>query len=147
MTSAASSNRLFPLDRVPRATWWSLAGLLVGVVGLVVQAVAEPSRFADAQAAFGVPFPPGILFVVAAAALTVATCRWRWHPVFAVLIGLWIVGAGAGFLVRNLASPVAGTVAGNAVMAVGLIGAVVAGIVALAAPRRSGSRAAARRAG
>lgn len=68
--------------------------------------------------------------------MMIATCRWRWHPVFAILIGLWIVGAGAAFLLRNLASPVAGTVAGNVVMAVGLIGAVIAGAVAVAAPRR-----------
>ena len=66
----------------------------------------------------------------------IATCRWRWHPVFAVLIGLWIVGVGAGFLLPNLVSPVIGTVVGNIVMAVGLLGAVVAGIAAIVATRR-----------
>ena len=40
---------VFPLTRVPRASWWSLAGLLVGIVGLVIQAVAEPAKFAAVQ--------------------------------------------------------------------------------------------------
>jgi hypothetical protein len=125
--------------RLPRATRWSLVGLLVGVVGLVVQAIADPGKFTEAQGAFGgIPFPPGILFILAAGLLTVATSRWRWHPVFAVLTGVWIVGVGAlaGFLLPNLTSANPGTVVGNVVMSVGLTGAAVLGVIAMVTPGR-----------
>lgn len=129
---------MFPITSIPRAGWWALTGLLVGIVGLVVQTIAEPAKFAAAERSFGVPFPPGILFILGAAVLMLATCRWRWHPVFAVLIGLQIVVGGvlAGVLLPNLVSPVIGTVVGNAVMTVGLVAAIVAGVVAIAAPHR-----------
>lgn len=125
----------FPLHRVSRAGWCSVAGLLVGILGLVVQAVAEPAKFAGTRL-LGVPFPPGILVILGAGLLMLATCRWRWYPVFGVLVGVWIVGVGGRFLVANLASPVVGTVAGNVVMAAGLVAAVIGGIVAIAAPGR-----------
>lgn len=134
MTNDAPSTPWIPIARMPRASWWSLTGLLLGILGLIIQAIAEPAKFTVAS--LGIPFPPGILFILGAGILMIVTCRWRWHPLFAILIGVWIVGVGAKFLLPNLTSPVAGTVAGNIVMAAGLIASVIAGVLAIAAPRR-----------
>lgn len=111
-------------------TTLTLAGLGVGIVGLLVQWAADPAKFSGADKTFGLPFPPGILFIVACALLAVVTRRWWWHPVFAVLIAFWIVGAGtmAGKLLPNLTSSNAGTVAGNVVMSLGLIVSFAAGL-------------------
>jgi hypothetical protein len=60
-----------------------LLGLAVGILGLVVQWIADPDVFHG--------FPPGIAFIAACAVLVVvASGRW-WAPVFSVLISLWIV--------------------------------------------------------
>jgi hypothetical protein len=109
----------------PRSTRWSLRGLAVGIAGLVVQWIAEPGKF--------FPFPPGIVFIAVFGALTVITARRWWAPVFAVLISLWIVlgGLAAGQLTPNLVSPHPGTVAGTAVMSIGLAFAAVTGIMAI----------------
>ncbi|WP_255953010.1 hypothetical protein [Streptomyces odontomachi] len=127
------------LRRLSRSTLVSFAGLLVGVVGLVVQWVAEPSKFSDAQSSFGVAFPPGILFIVASGLLVLCTARWWWHAVFGVLIAFWIVGVGtlAGQLTPNLTSHNAGTVAGNLIMAAGLALAFVAGVLSMVTARRT----------
>jgi len=103
----------------------SLWGLAAGILGLVVQWIAEPAKF--------YPFPPGIVFIAVFGALTVFTARHWWGPVFAVLISLWIVlgGLAAGQLTPNLVSSNAGTVAGTVVMSVGLAFAAVTGITAI----------------
>jgi hypothetical protein len=103
----------------------SLWGLAVGVLGLVIQWIAQPAKFN--------PFPPGILFIVGCGALVVLTRRRWWAPVFAVLISLWIVlgGWAAGKMTPNLDSADARTVAGTVVMALGLAFAAVTGIVAM----------------
>ena len=119
------------LSSAPRSTKLSLAGLAVGVLGLVVQWIADPAKFGG--------FPPGILFIaVCAAVVVVASGRW-WAPVFSVLISLWIVlgGWAAGMLTANLLSGDAGTVAGNVVMSLGLAFAAVTGVVAMLAGRRA----------
>jgi predicted nicotinamide N-methyase len=69
---------------------------------------------------------------VCAALVVVASGRW-WAPIFSVLISLWIVVGGwaAGKLTPNLVSANPGTVAGNAVMVVGLVFAAVTGVVAM----------------
>src|SRR4051794_10065739 len=87
-----------------RMTRLSLYGLAVGVVGLVIQWIADPVKFS--------PFPPGIVFIVVFGALVVLTARHWWAPVFGVLISLWIVlgGLASGKLTPNLTSPDAGTV-------------------------------------
>jgi hypothetical protein len=113
----------------PMSTKLSLSGLAVGVLGLVVQWIADPAKFPG--------FPPGIVFIAVCAALVVvASGRW-WAPVFSVLISLWIVlgGWAAGMLTANLLSGDAGTVAGNVVMSLGLVFAAVTGVVAMFAGR------------
>jgi hypothetical protein len=115
----------------PTSTKLSLCGLAVGILGLIVQWIADPAKFGG--------FPPGIIVIAVCAALVVvASGRW-WAPVFSVLISLWIVlgGWAAGKLTPNLVSADAGTVAGNVVMTLGLAFAAVTGIVAMAAGRRA----------
>jgi hypothetical protein len=121
---------MFRPRRLSRSTLISLAGLLVGIGGLVIQWVADPSKFSDAQSSFGVAFPPGIAFIVAAGLLMLVTARWWWHAVFGVFIAFWIAGVGtlAGQLTPNLTSHNAGTVAGNVVMTAGLVLAFAAGL-------------------
>jgi hypothetical protein len=114
----------------------SLSGLAVGIVGLIVQWIADPVKFPG--------FPPGIYFIAACAVLVVMTSRRWWAPVFAVLISLWIVlgGWAAGQLIPNFRSDDGGTVAGTAVMTAGLVFAAVTGIRAMLAARRSRTTAA-----
>lgn len=109
----------------PKSTRLSLWGLAVGVLGLVIQWIADPGKFN--------PFPPGIAFIVAFGVLVVLTARFWWAPVFSVLISLWIVVGGwaAGQVTPNLQSGDVGTVAGNVVMLLGLAFAAVTGIVAI----------------
>ena len=115
----------------PRSTKLSVSGLAVGVLGLIVQWVADPAKFPG--------FPPGIVFIAVCAALVVAASGHWWAPVFSVLISLWILlgGLAAGMLTANLLSGDAGTVAGNVVMSLGLAFAAVAGVVAMLAARRA----------
>jgi hypothetical protein len=115
----------------PRSTKLSLSGLAVGILGLVVQWIADPDKFGG--------FPPGIIIVAACAALVVVTAGRWWAPIFSVLISLWIVlgGWAAGQLTPNFRSGNAGTVAGTAVMTLGLAFAAVTGVVAMLAARRT----------
>jgi hypothetical protein len=121
----------------PKSTKLSVAGLAVGVLGLVVQWIADPVKFGG--------FPPGIIVIAVCAALVVVTSGRWWAPVFSVLISLWIIfgGLAAGELTANLLSGDPGTVAGNAVMSLGLAFAAVTGVVAIRAGRRARQDAAA----
>ena len=103
----------------------TLVGLGVAVVGLLLQFAADPARFGA--------FPTGIYVIVAVAAITWFGRRFRWTPLLAVLLGLWITVGGllGDQLQPNLTSPVALTVAGNLVMVVGLVVAVVAGVLTI----------------
>jgi hypothetical protein len=105
-----------------------------------VQWAADPAKFSAAQGFFGLAFPPGILFIVLAGLLMLATARWWWHPVSGVFIAFWIVGVGtlAGQLTPNLVSANLGTVAGNVVMSAGLLLTFVAGIAGMVSGRRAG---------
>ena len=129
-------SRRLSLSRNTRIT---VAGLLVGIAGLVIQWIADPAKFSGAEGTFGVSFPPGIAFILAFGLLMLSTARWWWHPIFGVLIAFWIVGAGslAGKMQPNLTSHNLGTVAGTTVMALGLVGAFVAGIVSMKTGRRT----------
>jgi hypothetical protein len=129
------------MSRIPhfsRSAVMSYAGLLIGVVGLIIQWIADPSKFDEGS----VPVPPGILFILAFGVLMLLTSRCWWHPVFAVLIAFWIVvmGSVADKLQPNLTSHNAGTVVGNVVMALGLVFAGVAGVSAMVSGRRTQRR-------
>ena len=119
--------------RLNRASLISFAGLAVGILGLLVQWIADPARFAKGEQPFGIVIPPGILFIAGAALLMLVTSRWWWHPVFAVLISFWIVvlGALANQLTPNLVSHNPGTVGGTVVMSLGLLAALVAGVASM----------------
>jgi hypothetical protein len=121
-----------------RGTLVTFGGLLVGIVGLIIQWIADPAKFSGAEGTFGISFPPGIAFILVFGLLTLGTARWWWHAAFAVLISFWIVGAGsmAGKMQPNFTSHNLGTVGGTAVMAVGLALAFVAGIVSMRKARR-----------
>lgn len=125
-------------DRLSRSTLISLAGLLVGIVGLVIQWLADPSKFAEAVPPVGVAFPPGIAFIIASGLLMLLTARWWWHAAFGVVIAFWIAGVGAlaGKLTPNLTSHNPGTVAGNVVMTAGLVLTVITGVLSMIAARR-----------
>ncbi|WP_328605196.1 hypothetical protein OG943_34975 [Amycolatopsis sp. NBC_00345] len=130
---------MFPLRRLNRSTLIAFAGLLIGILGLLIQWAADPAKFANGEKSFGFSaFPPGILFIVAAGLLMLVTSRWWWHPVFGVLIAFWIVvvGALANQLTPNLLSHNPGTVAGNVVMVGGLVTAGVAGVIGMVRTRR-----------
>ena len=131
---------MFSPRRLNRSTLIAFAGLLVGIIGLLIQWAADPAKFANGEKSFGFSaFPPGILFIVGAGLLMLATSRWWWHPVFGVLIAFWIVvvGALANQLTPNLFSHNLGTVAGNVVMVGGLVTAGVAGVIGMVRTRRA----------
>ncbi|MDR3033802.1 MAG: hypothetical protein LBV78_11980 [Kitasatospora sp.] len=130
---------MFHLHRLSHSSLVTFGGLLVGIVGLLIQWISDPAKFSAAQGTFGISFPPGIAFIVGFGVLMMLTARWWWHPVFGVLIAFWIAGVGtlAGELTPNLVSHNLGTVAGNAVMAAGLLLAFIAGLVSMTAGRRS----------
>jgi hypothetical protein len=113
-----------------RSTLITFAGLLVGIAGLIIQAFADPAKFTEAEGSFRIAFPPGIAFIVAAGLLMLLTARWWWHAVFGAFIAFWIVGVGtlANQLTPNLTSHNSGTVAGNVIMAAGLVLAFIAGV-------------------
>jgi len=122
----------------PTITKLSLSGLGVGVLGLIVQWIADPAEFPV--------FPPGIVFIVGCAALVVlASGRW-WAPIFAVLIAVWIVlgGWAAGQLIPNFTSGDAGTAVGTAVMTLGLAFAAITGVLAMRTGRKTREDAVAR---
>ncbi|MEV5571958.1 hypothetical protein AB0L06_18070 [Spirillospora sp. NPDC052269] len=125
--------------RPSRSTLITFAGLLVGIAGLVVQAIADPSKFTVAEGSYGIVFPPGILFVAAAGLAMLFTARWWWHAVFGVFTAFWIVGVGtlADKLTPNLTSHNPGTVAGNALMAASLVLAFIAGVHSMITARRT----------
>jgi hypothetical protein len=100
----------------------ALAGLGIGIAGLVIQWIADPGKFPA--------FPPGIAIIAVFGALAVLTAKWWWSPLLATLISLWIGGVGFALVIRNFGEGNTGLVIGTAVMAVGLYGAAVAGIVA-----------------
>jgi hypothetical protein len=108
----------------------ALAGLAVGILGLVVQWIADPAKFGG--------FPPGIAVIAVCGLLVVLLRRRWWSPIFAVLVSLWIVFGGwaAGKLMPNFGSDNAGTVTGTAVMVLGLLTAAITGIIAMVTRRR-----------
>lgn len=103
----------------------TVAALLTGAVGLLVLRVAGQPMPA---------IPPGLVLLVAAAAL-VAFTRTRWAPLVGALVGLAEI---AGFVlsgaVGGLVEGAPAIVAGSWLRGVGITVAAVAGLVATASP-------------
>ncbi|MFG1795908.1 hypothetical protein [Nocardia sp. NPDC049149] len=121
------------LQTAPTYTKVALSGLAIGILGLLIQWIADPPKF-------GI-FPPGILVIAVCGALVAFGTRWWWTPIFATAIGIWIVIGGflSDQLTENLASGDPGTVTGNVVMCVGLLLAAVTGVLAMIEGRRRSS--------
>lgn len=96
------------------------------MVGIALQYVAEPGLFGG--------FPPGLYFLGGAVLLVALVRRWSWAPVFGVLLAAWITFGGirGGQLIKNLSSGNGLLVVGNVVLQLGLVLAVVAGVLAIA---------------
>ncbi|GAA4553937.1 hypothetical protein GCM10023192_87290 [Amycolatopsis samaneae] len=105
----------------------TVGGQLLGAAGLIVQWISAPAMFK------GFGFPPGLFYVLGAAAIVTVNRRSNWAPAAAIALSLWITVGGlvGGNLARNLADPRGGVVAGNVVMLAGLAVSSVAGLIAL----------------
>jgi hypothetical protein len=103
----------------------SCIGLVVGAVGIMMQFFASPELFGK--------FPPGIYFLAGALALVLMSRRWLWAPVFAVLLAAWITFGGirGGQLAKNLGAANGLLVTGAIVLQVGLLLAIISGVLAI----------------
>lgn len=109
------------------ARWATVAGLVLGAVGIVVL------RFAGVAMP---PVPPGLVLLVGAAALVAAVDR-RWPAVIGILVAAAEI---AGFVLTGglddlVGASTAGIGIGSWARAVGIAVAAAAGVVALVAPR------------
>jgi hypothetical protein len=108
----------------------TVGGLVVGAAGIAVLWAGGVK--------FPVAIPPGLIILLAGAVF-VAVARWRWAPAVGVLLGAFIT---VGFLASptglpNLTGDAGATVAvGQAIQQVGVIAAIVAGVLALRAAYR-----------
>jgi hypothetical protein len=108
----------------------TVAGLVVGAAGIAVLWAGGVK--------FPVAVPPGIVILLAGAVF-VSVARWRWAPALGVLLGAFIT---VGFLVSptgipNLTGGSGTTVAvGQAVQLAGVLGAMIAGVLATRAGYR-----------
>ncbi|MFD9894497.1 hypothetical protein ACFWY9_34570 [Amycolatopsis sp. NPDC059027] len=122
MTTLTAPHRRFSVP-----TSLTVGGQLVGAAGLIVQWISAPAMFK------GFGFPPGLFYVLGAAAIVLLDRRSNWAPAAAIALSLWITigGLAGGNLLRNLADPRGGVVAGNIVMLAGLAISAVAGLFAI----------------
>ncbi|GAA1973678.1 hypothetical protein GCM10009754_55780 [Amycolatopsis minnesotensis] len=81
----------------------------------------------------GFGFPPGLFYVLGAAAIVLLNRRSNWSPAAAIALSLWITigGLAGGNLQDNLADPDTGMVVGNIVMLAGLAISAIAGVLAI----------------
>jgi hypothetical protein len=117
----------------------NVAGMVAAAAGIIIQIVSGSDLYPT--------IPPGPIILIAGAAL-VALGPWRWTPVVGVVVPLFLlVGAAVAALnssgfADQLSAPGqagAGIFAGDLVQLLGVITALVAGIVALR--RRARTRA------
>ena len=108
----------------------TIAGLVVGAVGIAILWAAGVE--------FPVYPPPGIIILVAGTAF-VALAQWAWAPAVGAFLGLFVT---VGFLISptgmsNLTGEAGASVAiGQAIQVVGVLTALVAGVVATRANYR-----------
>ncbi|MGW4844347.1 hypothetical protein [Nocardia brasiliensis] len=116
---------------LPRNTKLALYGLGIGILGLIIQWIADPAKFPG--------FPPGIAVIAVIALLVVVGVRWWWTPLLATMIALLIIVGGllGQDLIDNLTTGSAGTVAGNVVLCLGLVFAAITGVLAALEARRA----------
>lgn len=104
-----------------------VAGLVLAAVGLVIQVISGVPGFPT--------IPPGPIILVVAAAF-VALAPWRWAPIVGLVTALFlVVGAVVAAAVPGIADRLGdpgefGPFAGTALYALGLLVALVAGVVA-----------------
>jgi len=110
------------IDPLPRQL--SIAGLLGAATGILIQFLALPDDFPTV--------PPGPIILAAAAVFVTLGPRWWWSPLVGSGLTLMIAVGGVlnGGVADNL-SDSAGPAIGAAVMLVGFVTAIGAGIVAL----------------
>ncbi|MET8278119.1 hypothetical protein [Micromonospora sp. NPDC005174] len=112
----------------------TIAGLLVGAAGIGVMWAAGVE--------FPVAVPPGMIILLAGA-IFVTFAPWRWSPAVGALLGLFVA---VGFAISptgvdNLLGRHGTDVAtGQAIQLVGVLTALVAGVVATIAKRRTPRR-------
>jgi hypothetical protein len=132
-----TEQRLVPILRdLPSAgTLMAIGGLAIGAIGILIQFAAAPALFGTA---FGVPFPPGLIYIAGAIAIVWMDQRSAWSPMAAIALSAWIVFGGllAGDLVENLTAPDPILVAGNIVMVAGLVSSMIASVIAVVSNRR-----------
>jgi hypothetical protein len=107
----------------------NVTGMVAAAAGIIIQIASGSELYPT--------IPPGPIILLAGAAL-VALGPWRWTPVAGVLVPLFLlVGAGiaavaSGEFVDQLADPgQVGIFAGDVLQLLGVVTALVAGIVAL----------------
>ncbi|HJP73851.1 MAG TPA: hypothetical protein VJ914_06265 [Pseudonocardiaceae bacterium] len=117
-----------------KATVLTVAGQLIGVVGLLIQWQAAPQLFGG--------FPPGIVYVAGAAAIVLLDRRSPWSPASAILLSAFIAigGLAGGDTSRNLAMGNLELTIGMGVLYAGLALSVIAGVVAIIVGRRGAAR-------
>ncbi|MFK8843978.1 hypothetical protein [Streptomyces sp. Ac-502] len=121
------------LRSIPPATVGTIGGQVLAAAGIMVQWLAEPALFPG--------FPPGLIYIGAAAVIVWWDRRTPWSPLAAVLLSLWITVGGlvGGQLAANLGSANSALAAGNAVMLLGLVSSSVAAVFAIRHNRRQGT--------
>jgi hypothetical protein len=115
----------------------NVAGMVTAAAGIIIQIASGSDLYPT--------IPPGPIILIAGAAL-VALGPWRWTPIVGVVVPLFLfVGAVAaavnsGEWVDQLTSPgqvAIGIFAGDVIQLLGVITALVAGIVALSQRSRT----------
>lgn len=129
MTREHAKRQLVPRSAAVTAT---LAGLALGICGIVAHFVVEPDKYPG--------FPPGAL-VIAAAGFGVWYWQNRtWGTLPAILVAVVVVVIGgfiAGEMTANFQSPNILVVITNAVILLGLGSSAITGLVAVAGGRHA----------
>lgn len=102
----------------------------IAALGILIQFASAPEMF---SVAFGIPFPPGLIYIAGAVAIVWAGRRSAWSSMATIALSAWILVGGllSDVLIDNLTSSNSALVAGTVVMGSGLLLSSVAGAAAL----------------